>query len=153
MQKEKKIDSENIPKLVQRLDELRKKEKFVDVAVCPKCKSINLRRVKSTSGDTTGHLGWLPVMYECLDCGWRGRLEIFATNKKQSWKEVAIMAETRDIKAKPRKSEDNYFESFTEMYGHNPSRDELKAFIECMQTKKMKGNKPKENKENEGKNA
>ena len=100
VQKEKKVDSKNVQKLAQRLDELRKKEKYVDVAVCPRCKSVNLRRVKSTSGDVTGHLGWLPVKYECLDCGWRGRLELFATNKKQSWKEVVIMAEARDIEAK-----------------------------------------------------
>lgn len=45
------------------------------IAVCRVCKSPNLRRVRSTGGDMTGHLGWLPVMYECLDCGWRGRLE------------------------------------------------------------------------------
>jgi len=38
-------------------------------------------------------------MYECLDCGWRGRLEIYATNRKQSWREVAVMAEARDLKA------------------------------------------------------
>jgi predicted RNA-binding Zn-ribbon protein involved in translation (DUF1610 family) len=97
VQKEKKAESKNVQKLIERLDELRKKEKYVDVAVCPRCKSVNLRRVKSAMGDTTGHLGWLPVIYECLDCGWRGRLEIFATNKKQSWKEVAVMAEARDI--------------------------------------------------------
>ena len=97
VQKEKKVDSKNVQKLVQRLDELKKKEKYVDVAVCPICKSVNLRRVKSTMGDMTGHMGWLPVIYECFDCGWRGRLEIFATNKKQSWKEVALMAEARDI--------------------------------------------------------
>jgi predicted RNA-binding Zn-ribbon protein involved in translation (DUF1610 family) len=97
VQKEKKADTKNVQKLVQRLDELKKKGKLVDVAVCPKCKSVNLRRVESSKGDMTGHLGWLPVMYECLDCGWRGRLEIFATNKKQSWKEVAMMAEARDL--------------------------------------------------------
>ena len=95
--KEKKAESKNVQKLMERLDELRKKEKYCDVAVCPRCKSINLRRVKSTMGDMTGHLGWLPVIYECMDCGWRGRLEIFATNKGQSWKEVAVMAEARDI--------------------------------------------------------
>ena len=97
VQKEKKAYSKNVQKLLQRLDELKKKEKFVDVAVCPKCKSVNLCRVRSSMGDITGHLGWLPIRYECLDCGWRGRLEIFATNKKQSWKEVAIMAEARDL--------------------------------------------------------
>ena len=97
VQKEKKVDSKNVEKLVQRLDELRKKGKHVDIAICPRCKSPNLRRVKSTRGDVTGHLGWLPVKYECLDCGWRGRLQLFATNKMQSWKEVAILAEARDI--------------------------------------------------------
>ena len=99
VQKEKKVDSKNVEKISQRLDELGSKERFVDVAVCPVCKSPNLRRVKSACGDMTGHLGWLPVMYECLDCGWRGRLELFATNKKQSWREVVIMAEARDLKA------------------------------------------------------
>lgn len=106
VQKEEKAESKNVQKLVQRLDELRKKEKYVDVAVCPECKSPNLRRVKSASGDVTGHLGWLPVKYECLDCGWMGRLELFATNKKQSWKEVAILAEARDIEIK-RKDKNN----------------------------------------------
>ena len=99
VQKEKKVDSKNIEKISQRLDELRRKGKFVDVAVCPVCKSPNLRRVKSTCGDMTGHLGWLPVMYECLDCGWRGRLELYVTNRRQNWREVAIMAEARDLEA------------------------------------------------------
>ena len=99
VQKEKKVDSKNIEKISQRLDELKNKGKFVDVAVCPVCKSPNLRRVKSSCGDMTGHLGWLPVMYECLDCGWRGRLEIYATNRKQNWREVAIMAEAKDLEA------------------------------------------------------
>jgi RNase P subunit RPR2 len=106
VQKEKKADAKNIQKLVQRLDELKKKGKEVDVAVCPKCKSVNLRRVESIKGDMTGHLGWLPVMYECLDCGWRGRLEIFATNKKQSWREVAIMAEARDLQVENKTKEE-----------------------------------------------
>jgi uncharacterized protein YbaR (Trm112 family) len=99
VQKEKKVDSKNIDKISQRLDELRRKGKFVDVAVCPVCKSPNLRRVKSSCGDMTGHLGWLPVMYECLDCGWRGRLELYVTNRRQNWREVAIMAEVRDLEA------------------------------------------------------
>ncbi len=97
VQKEKKAEAKNIEKLVEGLDELRRKEKYCDVAVCPKCKSINLHRVKSTLGDMSGHLGWLPVFYECLDCGWRGRLEIYATNKKQTWKEVVLMAEAREV--------------------------------------------------------
>jgi uncharacterized protein YbaR (Trm112 family) len=102
VQKEKKVESKNIEKISQRLDELKKKGKYVDVAVCPVCKSPNLRRVKSTCGDMTGHLGWLPVMYECLDCGWRGRLEVYATNRNQNWREVAIMAEARDLEVENR---------------------------------------------------
>jgi RNase P subunit RPR2 len=98
VQKKKAVEGKNVEKLMEKLDELRKKEKYCDVAICPRCKSVNLRRVNSMMGDATGHLGWLPVIYECLDCGWRGRLEILATNKKQSWREVAVMAEARDIK-------------------------------------------------------
>ena len=108
VQKEKKVDSKNIENLVQRLDELKSKGKYVDVAVCPVCKSPNLRRVKSTSGDMTGHVGWLPVKYECLDCGWVGRLEIFATNKKDTWREVAMMAEARDLEAEHKSKKNNH---------------------------------------------
>jgi hypothetical protein len=97
VQKEKRADSKNAQKLVERLDELKKKGKYCDVAVCPRCKSINLRRVNSMTGDMSGHLAWLPAIFECLDCGWRGRLEIFATNKGQTWKEIAIMLEARDV--------------------------------------------------------
>ncbi len=97
LQEEKKVENKNAQRLMERLDELRKKGKYCDVAVCPRCKSINLRRVDSTMGDMSGHLGWLPVIYECMDCGWRGRLEIYATNKKQSVNEVELMAEARDI--------------------------------------------------------
>lgn len=104
VQPEKKAESKNVQKLVEGLDELRKKEKYCDVAVCPKCKSINLRRVDSMKGDMSGHLGWLPVIYQCLDCGWRGRLEIYATNRKQTWKEVVVMAEARDSEKKNRNS-------------------------------------------------
>lgn len=98
VQKERKAEAKNVEKLAIALDELRKKEKYCDIAVCPKCKSINLRRVKTTKGDIAGHMGWLPPIYECLDCGWRGRLEIYATNRKQTWKEVVILAEARDAK-------------------------------------------------------
>ena len=108
VQKEKKVDSKNIEKLVQRLDELKSKGKYVDIAVCPVCKSPNLRRVKSTGGDMTGHVGWLPVKYECLDCGWVGRLEIFATNRKETWREVAMMAEARDVEAIQRSKKNNH---------------------------------------------
>ena len=100
VQKEKKAEAKNVERLIEGLDELRKKGKYCDVAVCPSCKSINLRRVESMRGDVAGHMGWLPPIYECLDCGWRGRLEIYATNRKQTWKEVVVMAEARDVEEK-----------------------------------------------------
>jgi hypothetical protein len=33
-------------------------------------------------------------------------------------------------------NKENYLKSFIEMYGRNPSKGELKAFIECMCLKK-----------------
>ena len=42
VQKEKKAGSKNIEKISQRIDELRRKGKFVDVAVCPVCPSDHL---------------------------------------------------------------------------------------------------------------
>ncbi len=106
VQKEKKAEAKNIEKLVEGLDELKRKEKYCDVAVCPRCKSVNLRRVASSKGDMSGHMGWLPPIYECLDCGWRGRLDIFATNRGQTWREVVIMAEARDIERNGKAKED-----------------------------------------------
>ena len=97
VQKQEKSESKNVAKLSQALEELKQREKFVDIQVCPKCKSVRLRRVRGMMGDVTGHMGWLPVIYECLDCGWRGRLEVLATNKKQSWKEIALIAEASNI--------------------------------------------------------
>jgi hypothetical protein len=42
-------------------------------------------------------MGVLPVKYECLDCGWRERLVVKATNRKLGVKEVAIIAEAANI--------------------------------------------------------
>jgi len=53
-----------------------KKGKIVRIQVCPKCLSPRLRKVGSLSGDMTGSLGYLPWKYECLDCGWAGRLVV-----------------------------------------------------------------------------
>jgi len=45
------------------------------------------------SGDMSGHMGLLPVKFECLDCGWRERLVLKATNRKLGLKDVTIIAE------------------------------------------------------------
>ena len=50
------------------------------------------------SGDMSGHMGLLPVKFECLDCGWRERLVVKATNRKLSLKQVAIIAEALNFK-------------------------------------------------------
>ncbi len=46
-----KVESELLLELVQALDELEKEKKYVDIQVCPKCKSPLVRRVSSMVGD------------------------------------------------------------------------------------------------------
>jgi hypothetical protein len=96
--RQEEILSETLPEMVAVLEELRKEGKFVDVQVCPKCKSAKVRRVGSMSGDMSGHMAITPVKYECLDCGWRERLVIKATNRPLGLKEMAIIAEALNLK-------------------------------------------------------
>jgi len=98
--KQEEILSETLPEMVAVLEELRKEGKYVDVQVCPRCKGAKVRRVGSMSGDMSGHMAITPVKYECLDCGWRERLVIKATNRPLGWKEMAIIAEALDSKEK-----------------------------------------------------
>ena len=95
--KQKTVKSQNFSELLEALEELEKDEKYVDVQICPHCKSPRVRRVRSMSGDMSGHIGLLPVKFECLDCGWRERLVVKATNRKMGVKQVAIIAEALDI--------------------------------------------------------
>jgi len=101
--KEEEILSETVPEMVAVLEELRKEGKYVDVQVCPRCKSAKVRRVGAMSGDMLGHMAITPVKYECLDCGWRERLVIKATNRPLGWKEMAIIAEALDLKDKEKR--------------------------------------------------
>ena len=96
--KQKKAENQKFSELLEVLEELEKEEKYVDVQICPHCKSPRVRRVRAMDGDMYGHIGLLPVKYECRDCGWRERLVVKATNKKLGLKEVAIIAEASDIK-------------------------------------------------------
>jgi len=98
--KEEEIVSETLPELLQVLEELREKEKYMDIQVCPKCKSARVKRVGALKGDMSSHLAVTPIKYECLDCGWRERLVIKATNRPLGLKEVAIIAETLDLEKK-----------------------------------------------------
>jgi RNase P subunit RPR2 len=96
--KQKKKESQKFREMLEILEELEKEEKHVDIQICPHCKSPRVRRVRSNEGDMSGHMGILPVKYECLDCGWRERLVVKATNRKLGVKEVAIIAEASSIK-------------------------------------------------------
>lgn len=94
--KQETVESQKFLELLEVLEELEKEEKFVDVQICPRCKSPKVRRVGTMSGDMSGHMGLLPVKFECLDCGWRERLVLKATNRKLGLKEVAMIAEALD---------------------------------------------------------
>ena len=96
--KQKKGESQKFIELLEVLEELEKEEKYVDVQICPHCKSPRVRRVRSMNGDMSGHMGLLPEKFECLDCGWRERLVIKATNRKLGIKDVAIIAEALNLK-------------------------------------------------------
>lgn len=91
--KEQEEESQTLAELVTVLDELEKEGKFVEVQICPKCKSPKVRRVKTMSGDLWSHMGLMPAKFECQECGWRTRLVLKATNKRLNVKDVEITAE------------------------------------------------------------
>ena len=97
------VESELLPELVERLEELEREKKYVDIQVCPKCKSPLVRRVGSMVGDMSAHMGFTPPKYECRECGWRERLVLKATNKPTTVKEVVVMAEAKDAENERRK--------------------------------------------------
>jgi RNase P subunit RPR2 len=102
-----RAESELFPELMKGLEELEKEKKYVDIQVCPKCKSPLVRRVGSMTGDMSGHMGLTPPKYECRECGWRERLVLRATNRPTSVKDVVIMAEAKDAENQRRKKEDD----------------------------------------------
>ena len=68
--------------LHQVLEESEKEEKHVDVQICPRCMSSRVRRVQSMAGDMSSHTGYLPLKFECIDCGWRGRLVVYRKEER-----------------------------------------------------------------------
>ena len=100
-----KIESELLPQLVEALEELEKEKKYVDIQVCPKCKSPLVRRVGSMVGDMSAHTGFTPPKYECRECGWRERTVLKATNKLTTVREVVIMAEAKDVDVERKRKE------------------------------------------------
>ncbi|NHI92188.1 MAG: hypothetical protein EAX96_06760 [Candidatus Lokiarchaeota archaeon] len=71
-------EQENIKKNKEYLEGLTQKNKFIDLKVCPACKSANIK----IYGDIIGLYSPLsPVKYLCNNCGWIGRVTIEMTNK------------------------------------------------------------------------
>jgi len=89
-----------ISELVEVLEEMEKQKKYVEVQVCPHCKSPKVRRVKAMGGDVLGHMGLAPPKHECTKCGWQGKLVIKVTNKPTTVKDVALMAEANEAEQK-----------------------------------------------------
>ena len=96
VQEEKAI--QNAAKVTQALEELEKQGIYLDIQVCPKCKSPKVIRAKSTGGDMWAYIGILPPSYECPDCGWQERVVLKATNKPLSVREVELIREAMDTK-------------------------------------------------------
>jgi hypothetical protein len=86
-----------LEELMLSLEYLRKKGKFVDVQICPHCKSEKVRRVGSMSGDMMGHIALALPKFECLSCGWRGRTAIFATNRPLDRKQMEVAVDAFEL--------------------------------------------------------
>jgi RNase P subunit RPR2 len=100
-----RVESKLLPEVVEALEELEKERKYVDIQVCPKCKSPLIRRVGSMVGDMSGHMGLTPPKFECRECGWRERTVLKATNRPTSIKDVVIMAEAKDTENERKRKE------------------------------------------------
>jgi hypothetical protein len=92
-----KEEEKEIRMLLELVHALEEEAEFVDLEICPKCKSPKVRRVGSMSGDLWGHMAILPSKSECEECGWRGRLGLRATNRSLGIKDVAMMTEAADL--------------------------------------------------------
>jgi flagellar biosynthesis component FlhA len=93
--KNEKAESALMP-LLEVLNELEKEEKYVDIQICPKCKSPLVQRVSSMKGDMMAHMGLSPPKYECRECSWRERTVLKATNKPTTIRDVVLMAEAKE---------------------------------------------------------
>ena len=91
-----KVESALLPQLAETLDELEKEKKYVDIQICPKCKSPLVQRAGSMVGDMSAHMGFTPPKYECRECGWREKTVLKATNKPTTIRDVVVMTEAKD---------------------------------------------------------
>jgi ssDNA-binding Zn-finger/Zn-ribbon topoisomerase 1 len=96
VQEEKAI--QNAIEVTKALEELEKQGTFIDIQVCPKCKSHRVRRAMSQGGDMWAHIGLQPPSYMCPECGWQERVVLKATNKRMTVREVELIREAMDVK-------------------------------------------------------
>ena len=89
---------QNAIEVTEALEELEKQGNFVDIQVCPRCKSPKVERAKSQGGDMWAHIGLQPPSYECPECGWQERLVLKATNKRMSVRDAELIREAMDVK-------------------------------------------------------
>ena len=91
---------EDLQELTKILEDWKKEGKYVDVQICPRCKSTKVRRVGSMGGDMSGQMALTSPKFECVNCGWRGRLTIYATNRPLAKKQMTVLADAFDLDKK-----------------------------------------------------
>ena len=88
--------SESGQDLIEFLEKLEEEKKYLDVQVCPKCKSPKVKRVGTLDGDLWSNMGLIPPKYKCSDCGWSDRVLVKVTNRPLTVRDVEIIAEALD---------------------------------------------------------
>jgi hypothetical protein len=99
-QKEVTTGEEKLRQLTEILEKLKEEGKHVDIQICPHCKSAKIRRVGSMSGDILGQMALTPPKFECEECGWMGRLTLYATNRRIDRKHIALVNEVYETAKK-----------------------------------------------------
>jgi hypothetical protein len=88
--------SESGQELVEFLEKLEEEKTYLEVQVCPKCKSPKVKRTDTQGGDLFGHMALVPPKYDCNDCGWSGKTVVKVTNRPLTVKDVELIAEALD---------------------------------------------------------
>jgi hypothetical protein len=92
--------SESGQDLIAFLEELEKTKEYLEVQICPKCKSPKVKRSGTQEGDLWSHMGIVTPKYECSDCGWSGRTVVKVTNRPLTVRDVELIAEALDVDEK-----------------------------------------------------
>lgn len=80
-------EDENIRENLKHLDDLAKDEKYVDIRICPECKSSKLEII----GIPALYSPLSPVRARCRNCGWIGSVILEMTNRKISEKDEEVL--------------------------------------------------------------